>query len=105
MQPWGTKDILAVSALRKGYSVPLWRALEIVERRHHTRARRKITAEVKAGRLARANAFACYDCGHEVFFPEDTPHEWDHYAGYFPEHYLSVQAVCRPCHYARRRHK
>jgi len=54
-------------------------------------ARMAVRVAVRAGRMTPVTALTCTDCG-------EPAQQYDHYLGYEPEHYLSVQAVCRRCH-------
>lgn len=63
-------------------------------------ARSKLNVEVRFNRIPHPNSLPCKDCGH-VWSPGDQRHEYDHFKGYDPEHYFSVEAVCIPCHVAR----
>lgn len=66
----------------------------------HERARSAVSYAVRMGRLPRASAVLCTDCGH---LGSDRRHEYDHYLGYEPEHHLHVEPVCTTCHADRER--
>lgn len=61
-------------------------------------ARRRVNHLVAVGVLPKPSAVACVDCEH---IGDDVAHEYDHHLGYFAEHHVHVQAVCKPCHAAR----
>lgn len=63
-------------------------------------ARRVISAMVRKGIIPSANEVPCVDCGH-INTDNEKCHEYDHYLGYEPEHYASVQPVCINCHVRR----
>jgi hypothetical protein len=64
------------------------------ERRLRARARSEVQYAIKSGKLPPADSLPCHDCG-------STAGEYDHYAGYEREHWLTVQAVCKGCHVKR----
>lgn len=63
-------------------------------------ARQRVNVEVRTGRRPHPNSIPCVDCGH-VWKKGERRHEYDHFAGYSPEHHYSVESVCTTCH-ARR---
>lgn len=64
-------------------------------------ARQKINLEVRSGRLPHPHTLPCVDCGH-VWKPHSKRrHEYDHHRGYGAEDHLSVEVVCRACHFLR----
>jgi hypothetical protein len=69
------------------------------------KARRAVTSAVRKGELPSPNRLPCIDCG-KTWRRGQPRHEYDHYLGYEPEHWLDVQAVCSyPCHRARERER
>lgn len=62
------------------------------------RARRAVAYQVRLGNLLRPDALACRDCGH---VGADRRHEYDHYLGYEPSCWLSIEPVCTVCHAER----
>lgn len=63
-------------------------------------ARQRVNVEVRSGRRAHPNSFACIDCGH-VWCHGGHRHEYDHHLGYGTEQHGAVEPVCSPCHAAR----
>lgn len=61
-------------------------------------ARNRVNRMVRNGKLPRAQAVPCTDCGH---IGRDILHEYDHYLGYAAINHLEVQCVCVPCHNER----
>jgi hypothetical protein len=70
------------------------------EKDEHKKARQTVNVAVRLGRLPRPNDLPCKDCGH-IWTVGERRHEYDHYLGYAPEHWLDVQAVCTKCHAKR----
>jgi hypothetical protein len=65
-----------------------------------TRAHSRVLRAVRVGTLPAPNTLPCTDCGH-VWAPGDPRHEYDHWLGYAPAHWLDVQGVCSHCHKLR----
>jgi hypothetical protein len=63
-------------------------------------ARTRLNTAVQAGKLPRPNTLPCVDCGH-VWTGIGNRHEYDHHLGYAPEHFFTVQPVCKRCHVIR----
>jgi hypothetical protein len=64
-------------------------------------ARQKINLEVRSDRLTHPNKLPCVDCGHIWDPGSQRRHEYDHYRGYGELHHLTVEVVCRGCHFIR----
>lgn len=58
------------------------------------RAYRAVNHAIARGELAHPSSLRCADGDHQA-------REYDHYISYEPEHFLSVEPVCRPCHQRR----
>ena len=65
------------------------------------KARGAVRYAVYKRRIPAAWDLPCVDCGHIANGDEvgaHRRHQYDHYLGYEPEHWLDVQAVCSLCH-------
>ena len=61
-------------------------------KRHLMRcAHRAVSHAIRDGRLTSARRHRCAKCGCWA-------ESWHHYRGYQPEHWLTVEPLCRPCH-------
>lgn len=63
-------------------------------------ARQRINVEVRTGRRAHPNTFACVDCEH-CWLPGERRHEYDHHKGYAAANHGDVEPVCTRCHAQR----
>ena len=66
------------------------------------RARRAVAYAVRKGTLPPPNSLPCTDCGH---LEPGRRHEYDHYKGYEPAQWLTVQPVCTLCHADREKER
>jgi hypothetical protein len=65
-----------------------------MDERADERARRAVQVAVLAGHLPPVKARRCADC-------EGPAAVYHHHSGYAPEHWLSVEPLCRKCHHRR----
>ena len=93
------RSVSNVDGLNPNCAVAQLRNTSHPRQRERRKARSCVCAAVTTGRIPSPRLVPCADCGH---LGEDRKHEYDHFAGYAPENWLSVEAVCRPCHIARR---
>lgn len=70
------------------------RFLNTEERRQRKLAYRTLSRAIRCGEVEEPSEFPCVDC-------EDQATEYDHHVDYEPEHWLTVEPVCRPCHRKR----
>lgn len=74
---------------------------------HHTHlylAGQAVALAIHEGRLLHPTKLPCTDCG-AAWRRNGPRHEYDHHVSYAPEHYLSVEPVCKPCHTQRHVHR